>query len=546
MTVPFVDPGWASGRLFYKLAQKDTPMPEQDHAPRRLSRTRAWRWAATAAIAVASAATPPAAGQAAAPSEVRGTWLTTTANTHLATPEDTARTMRRLREIGLNTVYVEAWKNGYTQFPSEVLERTIGVDRRPDLMAQDPSDSPDQLARPARDLLGETLEAAHANGLVYIAWFEYGFMAAHKDTDNHLRRMKPEWLSRDIDGNEVAPNGFVWMNPLHPEARRFLLDIVLEAVEKYDLDGVQLDDRIVWPYYTMGYDDFTVAMYRNEHGGLPPPEDPRDPEWMRWRADKVNEYSRQFVGELRAARPDLLISLSPAPYPWCYENYLLEWPTWATWMPGNDRNQWWDEFIPQCYRYDFEAFRATWDQQVENLRDAGAADRVGDMLAGVLTTGSRPDPVPWEDLRRAVEHVRATGGGGHVWWFSRGVLDEYPEEIAALYDVERLGRAAHPRLATIGWPGAIRCVAVGGGPEFRSFVPAEPLADGRYRVLLQVPESGLLGMRDSGRLTPGAWIEDGVIRLVEGRWRTERGGEMGESFMVPSLVEQVELAPVRE
>jgi uncharacterized lipoprotein YddW (UPF0748 family) len=39
--------------------------------------------------------------------------------------------MRRLREIGLNTVYVETWKNGYTQFPSETLERVIGLDRRP-------------------------------------------------------------------------------------------------------------------------------------------------------------------------------------------------------------------------------------------------------------------------------------------------------------------------------------------------------------------------------------------------------------------------------
>jgi uncharacterized lipoprotein YddW (UPF0748 family) len=56
-------------------------------------------------------------------------------------------------------------------------------------MKQDPGD-PD-VALPARDLLRETLTEAHRNGLHYIAWFEYGFMAAHKDTDNHLRRMSP-------------------------------------------------------------------------------------------------------------------------------------------------------------------------------------------------------------------------------------------------------------------------------------------------------------------------------------------------------------------
>lgn len=377
-----------------------------------------------------------------APPEVRGTWLTTTANTHIATPEDTAETMRRLREIGLNTVYVEAWKNGYTQYPSEVLEKVIGVDRRPALIKQDPGD-PDKPIE-ARDLLQEVTIEAHRNGLLCIGWFEYGFMAAHKDTQNHLREMYPHWLSRDQDGNEVAPNGFVWMNPLHPETRRFLLDLILEAVDRYDLDGVQLDDRIVWPYYTMGYDDFTVAWYRNEHGGQSPPEDPKDPEWMRWRADKVNEYAHQFVREIREARPGLIVSLSPAPYPWCWENYLLEWPKWAAWTPGNDANEWWDEFIPQCYRYDYPAFKATWDQQIDNLQKYGAGDRVKDMLAGVLTTGSRPDPVPWADLEKSIAHVRNTGGGGHVWWFSRGVLDVYPDEIAALYDVKANGHAPHP------------------------------------------------------------------------------------------------------
>lgn len=418
-----------------------------------------------------------------APPEVRGVWLTTTANEHIASAENTAETMRRLREIGLNTVYVEAWKNGYTQYPSEVLRRVIGVDRRPALVKQDPGD-PDRPVE-ARDLLGETVIEAHRNGLMIIGWFEYGFMAAHKDTQNHLREMYPHWLSRDQEGNEVAPNGFVWMNPLHPETRRFLLDLILEAVDRYDLDGVQLDDRIVWPYYTMGYDDFTVAWYRNEHSGAAPPQDPKDPDWMRWRADKVNEYARQFVRELREARPGLIVSLSPAPYPWCWENYLLEWPKWAAWKPGSPDNTWWDEFIPQCYRYTWPAFKATWDQQVKNLSDAGAEDRVKHMLAGILTTGSQPDPVPWEDLRQSVGHVRDTGGGGHVWWFSRGVLDEYPDEMTALYDVDSQGHAPHP-MRPADWRSPPILIEGRTDGPMRVFSVRE-VPPGRYRVLRHNP-----------------------------------------------------------
>ncbi len=374
--------------------------------------------------------------------EVRGTWITTTANTAISTPQNTAKTMKRLREIGLNTVYVEVWKNGYTQFPSEALNKVIGVHSRPNFFPQDPSDSAQQLKQPARDLLQETLIEAHRNGLVTLAWFEYGFMAAHKTTNPHLRRMKPELLSRDINGNEVAPNGFVWLNPLHPESRKLLLDIVLEAVDKYDLDGVQLDDRIVWPYVNMGYDDYTRKIYAEEHGGKQPPTDHNDPAWMRWRADKVNEYARIFVQEVRARRPGLIISLSPAVYPWSWEYYLLEWPKWAAW---NERDRMakvspaaieviprWDEFIPQAYRFSYEAFEKTWLEQNEHIKTLGA-NRTKDLIAGIRIVGDGKDS-SWEQLRDSILLTRKLANAGHVLWFSRGVLDVFPSDLATFYN----------------------------------------------------------------------------------------------------------------
>jgi uncharacterized lipoprotein YddW (UPF0748 family) len=329
--------------------------------------------------------------------EVRGTWLTTTANRAIASPADTQATMRRLREIGLNTVYVEAWKNGYTQFPSEVLRRTLGVAQRPPAALQDPGDAPS--SQTARDLLSETLVAAHREGLIHVAWFEYGFMAAHQHTMNHLRRLKPDWLSRDIRGNEVAPNGFVWLNPLHPEARRFLTDLVLEAVDHYDLDGIQLDDRIVWPHVTMGYDEFTRRAYAAAHKGREPPSDARDPAWMRWRAEAINTLAREFVAELRQRRPGLLMSLSPAVYPWSYEHYLLEWPQWARWR-GVVR---WDEFVPQAYRHSYAAFEKTWLEQVQALQATGAY-RPQALLSGLRLVGEGPDS-SWEQLRDSILHT---------------------------------------------------------------------------------------------------------------------------------------------
>jgi len=455
--------------------------------------------AATAAEPRVAISASPAPGLA----EVRGTWLTTTANTALATAQDTASTMRRLREIGINTVYIEAWKNGYTQFPSQVLARTIGVDSRPLGGASDPSDTAAQRHTAPRDLLLEATTEAHRNGLIAIAWFEYGFMAAHKDTLNHLRRLKPEWLSRDRAGSEVAPNGFVWMNPLHPQARAFLLDLVLEAVDRYDLDGVQIDDRIVWPHVSMGYDDYTRAVYAQEHGGAAPPDDFKDPAWMRWRAAKVDEYARWFVQEVRARRPGLVVSLSPAVYPWSWDNYLLNWPRWTAWtdadrLPGAPVRSadaqavlpQWDEFIPQAYRLDYAAFETTWLQQTQAVQDAGAY-RPRRLMPGIRIVGEGSDS-SWIQLRDSIALTRRLGQGGHVLWFSVGVLDRYPAQLQALYAAQ--GPAHSPRFAA-GWRPApvvlmaAEAASATGVPRpkaSRQRWQGRDVAAGRYRVIGRV------------------------------------------------------------
>lgn len=93
---------------------------------------------------------------------LRGTWLTTTANDHLHSAELIDASLTRLVDIGCNTVYIESWKNGYTQFPSAVLQATIGVDRHPELGRNGRPD----------DLLEATVLAAQRRGLLAVAWFE--------------------------------------------------------------------------------------------------------------------------------------------------------------------------------------------------------------------------------------------------------------------------------------------------------------------------------------------------------------------------------------
>jgi hypothetical protein len=162
---------------------------------------------------------------------------------------------------------------------------------------------------------------------------------------------------------------------------------------------------------------------------------------MRWRADKVTQFAIQFVREIRARKPRLLVSLSPAVHPWAWENYLLDWPAWSA-----SAEMRWDEFIPQAYRHSYPAFEKTWLQQVDAMRAHGG-NRQRDLLAGIRIVGDGSDS-SWDQLRRSIELARTTGGGGHVLWFSRGVLDLYEKELSAFY--RETGAAHSPRFAP-GW-----------------------------------------------------------------------------------------------
>ena len=112
-----------------------------------------------AMIALLAAVAPTSA------SETRGTWLTTTGPDHIRSGFNTQNIVDNLDGVGLNTVYVEAWKNGYTNYDSQVLTDLIGVDTNPSVLG-------------SRDLLDETSATAHRRGLIHVAWFEYGFASS--------------------------------------------------------------------------------------------------------------------------------------------------------------------------------------------------------------------------------------------------------------------------------------------------------------------------------------------------------------------------------
>ncbi|TWT93422.1 hypothetical protein Pla108_39160 [Botrimarina colliarenosi] len=386
------------------------------HFLRRLAATHAAVFAACALPVIVEAAAP----------EVRGTWLTTTgAEDHIRTGANTAAVMADLRHIGLNTVYVETWKNGYTNYPSPTLAAMAGPDRASYLGN-------------SRDLVQETVTEAHRNELNYIGWFEYGFAAEFVGTGGNTAtplgaKMRDNgWLLRDQSGRlGNSSNGFAWMNPAVPEVRQFLIDLTLETVVNYDLDGLQFDDRLAWPR-EFGWDATTAALYQQETGrSLPASVD--DANFRSWRQDKVTLFAEELTAAVHAVRPDLLLSVSPSITNFSDVNYNAEWPVWQ------DAGLF-DEYAVQVYRDNYASFNATLTGQVNQF---SVAERQ-ELVVGLRGNGSGAN-TPYADVEAMIERTRQVGAGGHALFYSKFVRDEFADELTAFYDVAEQGEALNPQ-----------------------------------------------------------------------------------------------------
>ncbi|MGC9525248.1 MAG: glycoside hydrolase family 10 protein [Limnospira sp.] len=336
--------------------------------------------------------------------EIRGVWITNVSSSVLFFPWEINRALDRLSALNFNTVYPVVWNRGTTFFRSAVARRVTG--RSQDTLLH--------FTRLGRDILSEIVREGHDRGLRVIPWLEYGFMAP---INSQLVKNHPDWVTQTRDSNlmladypdaEDSPSSTpppsrrrfwlfnrihnIWLNPLHPGVQRFMEDLILEVVMKYDVDGIQLDDHFGIPV-EFGYDRYTIELYKREHGGKSPPDDPQNPEWRRWRSNKITDFIEHLVKAIKTAKPDCIISLSPNPYEFTYNVYLQDWLTWVN-------RGWMDELVLQVYRDRLDGFID--ELEHPSLKTAREKVPVGiGILSGTLT-----HPVPIEQIKSQVKEVR--------------------------------------------------------------------------------------------------------------------------------------------
>ncbi len=340
--------------------------------------------------------------------ETRGVWISKTDSQVLNSKESIAEAMGFLAETGFNVVFPVVWNKAVTLYPSQVM-RNFGVEIDPQYVGRNP--------------LAELIGEAHSYGIKVIPWFEYGFASSYNQNGGPLLAKKPEWAARDRSGNLLNKNGFDWMNALDPQVQDFLLSLILEVVKNYDIDGIQGDDRLPALPCEGGYDLLTVERY-NKACNRNPPQNPKERQWLQWRADILTEFLAHLYQEVKAIKPDLLVSMAPSIYDWGLKEYLQDSQAWL------ERGLV-DLIHPQIYRRDFESYRRIVDRLVT---EQFTVEQLSKLAPGILVKlGSyRISP---EYLLQAIKYNRSRGIQGEVFFFYEGLR----EDNDALGKVLRLG-----------------------------------------------------------------------------------------------------------
>ncbi len=323
---------------------------------------------------------------------IRGIWVTNSGSTVLNSRQSIRDAVMQCKGQGLTDLFMVVWNNGKTMFPSQVMQQYI--------------EQPQDPVYKGRDPLQEMIEEAHTVGLRVHAWFEFGFSYSYKDSNSVWNKKYPEWAGRNAKGHLLQKNGFYWWNALHPGPQQFLRELVEELVSRYDIDGIQGDDRMPAMPSEGGYELSTISEYGNVGGDQRAALNPKQEEWLQWRADRLSAFGKDVYQAVKALKPAVWVTWSPSIYPWSKQEYLQDWPAWL-------RDGYADYIFPQLYRYNADAY----EQLLKDLNAQIPSDQRRKIFPGVLTSLGDGYQANRTLLNRFIELNRQYGYNGEVFFY---------------------------------------------------------------------------------------------------------------------------------
>jgi uncharacterized lipoprotein YddW (UPF0748 family) len=155
------------------------------------------------------------------------------------------------------------------------------------------------------DPLQAWIDSARLRGIRLFAWvnpFRVGSPSVKSYAANSAVLAHPDLV------RALGQDGYRWLDPGMPEARAYAIDVIKELIEKYDIDGIFIDDYFYPSREQMGGlkdfpDEGSFAAYRSSGGDLSKPD---------WRRRNTEIFVRDFSLLARTVKPGLPVGISPA------------------------------------------------------------------------------------------------------------------------------------------------------------------------------------------------------------------------------------------
>lgn len=253
----------------------------------------------------------------AAPREFRAAWVSTVANIDWPSKQglnsaqqqaEAIAILDRARAMNLNAIVLQVRPTADAIYPSRLepwTEYLSGIQGK--------------APQPWYDPLKFWIDQAHARGLELHAWFNpYRARmdaARSQSAPNHISNTNPAIVKRY--------GKFLWMDPGEPAAVKQTMDVILDVVRRYDIDGVHIDDYF-YPYpieATPTVAGNAAALDgRVVKGEL---DFPDDPAWQRyltsggqldradWRRDNVNRLIEAMYKGIHGEKSWVRFGISP-------------------------------------------------------------------------------------------------------------------------------------------------------------------------------------------------------------------------------------------
>ena len=237
------------------------------------------------------------------PREARGVWIATVANIdwpskgglHADSQKaELRRIFDRVRALRMNLVILQVRPAGDALYPSRLepwSEYLTGEMGKP--------------PEPYYDPLAFAIEEAHARGLELHAWFN-PYRAGHPSARSapaaaHISQAHPQ-LVRKYGSQR-------WMDPGEPAVQQHSLNVIMDVLNRYDVDGIHIDDY----FYPYRENDSTGKVI----------DFPDEPSWNRylaaggqlsrndWRRSNVDQFVQRLHTSIHAAKPHVKFGISP-------------------------------------------------------------------------------------------------------------------------------------------------------------------------------------------------------------------------------------------